>query len=376
MAMLGGRIMETNKKILLLLGFITIFCFGVALIGLNNQAYFTKETNISQPVKMIDRIIPAGNIPSQYLASTNTVTIHAVEPATPSSFPLFRGVFRDGDKLDVILGDSLKKKTNVISEQDAPKVAAKAMISYGGIPPDAELGVSRTVNLEKFEPSTGEILESHPLYTAVSYHRKINGMPVGGQSDKLDVDLGENGTVLRIYKIWRTLEPIAIKVAVISPNKAVDRLQSGQVLDPPLDVNKDVQINSISLGYYETSRMDPEIILQPIWFFYGKTSSGSEIRYYVYARQFAGFTQTPAVMSKTVAGKTTAVKDPFTVTFTDTSDASPMKWQWDFGDGTASAEQNPTHTYKTAGTYNVTLTAWNELGSDTLVRQYTVIPEK
>jgi len=42
--------------------------------------------------------------------------------------------------------------------------------------------------------------------------------------------------------------------------------------------------------------------------------------------------------------------------FTDLSSATTTSWTWDFGDGTAtSTVQNPSHTYATAGTYNVTL---------------------
>ncbi|MER2999000.1 PKD domain-containing protein [Pontibacter populi] len=49
------------------------------------------------------------------------------------------------------------------------------------------------------------------------------------------------------------------------------------------------------------------------------------------------------------------------VTFEDKSTTSVtgneiISWHWDFGDGTTSAEQHPTHTYATAGTYDVTLT--------------------
>lgn len=36
--------------------------------------------------------------------------------------------------------------------------------------------------------------------------------------------------------------------------------------------------------------------------------------------------------------------------------------EWDFGDGNTSVEQNPTHTYKTAGTYDVTLKVWTVNG--------------
>lgn len=47
------------------------------------------------------------------------------------------------------------------------------------------------------------------------------------------------------------------------------------------------------------------------------------------------------------------------ITFTDNSKINPTSWQWDFGDGTSSTLQNPTHTYNTVGSYTVTLTATN-----------------
>ncbi|MFA4877116.1 MAG: PKD domain-containing protein [Methanoregula sp.] len=95
--------------------------------------------------------------------------------------------------------------------------------------------------------------------------------------------------------------------------------------------------------------------MEPIWIFSGYTSSGAPIDFYVYARQFSNFTATP-----------TSGKAPLNVTFTDTSDASPTTWLWDFGDGTNSTKQNPVHMYTSAGRYNISLRAWNDLGSDTM----------
>ncbi len=52
------------------------------------------------------------------------------------------------------------------------------------------------------------------------------------------------------------------------------------------------------------------------------------------------------------------------VTFNDTSTGSPTSWLWDFGDGTPSSnQQNPVHSYSDAGTYVVTLTARNSIGT-------------
>lgn len=54
---------------------------------------------------------------------------------------------------------------------------------------------------------------------------------------------------------------------------------------------------------------------------------------------------------------------PLTVVFADRSTANPTSWTWNFGDGTTSTQQNPTHTYSGLGDYTVTLTVTNALGS-------------
>ena len=59
---------------------------------------------------------------------------------------------------------------------------------------------------------------------------------------------------------------------------------------------------------------------------------------------------------------------PLTVQFTDTSTGAPTSRSWNFGDGNTSSVQNPVHTYTSIGRYNVTLTATNSAGSDTLTR--------
>jgi PKD repeat protein/endonuclease I len=55
---------------------------------------------------------------------------------------------------------------------------------------------------------------------------------------------------------------------------------------------------------------------------------------------------------------------PLLVAFNDLSSDSPTSWSWTFGDGGTSTAQNPSHTYTTAGTFTVTLTAGNSAGSD------------
>ncbi len=68
-----------------------------------------------------------------------------------------------------------------------------------------------------------------------------------------------------------------------------------------------------------------------------------------------------------------------TVQFTDKSqdpDGRVQSWSWDFGDGTTSTEQNPTHIYRTAGTFTVKLVVTDDKGAQSppAQKQITVGP--
>jgi PKD repeat protein len=352
--------MQTVTQIIAGVGLTGVIILGILCVA--NSFYSTT---------MIDVVIPSGNISVDHMGPQGFVSIHAAEPTTPSSLPVYRGILKDGDVVSQEFDDLFKKRTNVTTEKDAPAIAAKALEPYGGLPSDAVFRLSETVYENALNRTTWKIESSTPIFTQVFYNRVVDGMPVIGFSDKIQVCLGENGKVLRIVKIWRTLEKADNHMTVITARSATGKLQNGDVLDRPMSVGN-VSIHSIKLKYYATNRTDKEIILEPVWAFDGNTTSGSPEEFLVYARQFASFNTTPALTTNAVSGKSVQTTTSQTVSFVDTSEAHPTKWLWDFGDGTTSTEQNPTHTYKSAGTYNVTLTVWNDLGSDTLTRQYTV----
>ncbi len=64
------------------------------------------------------------------------------------------------------------------------------------------------------------------------------------------------------------------------------------------------------------------------------------------------------------------------VAFADQSTGNPTSWSWDFGDGSKSTQQNPSHTYAKAGTYAVVLTASNAAGSGSKTKLVTVTATK
>ena len=64
---------------------------------------------------------------------------------------------------------------------------------------------------------------------------------------------------------------------------------------------------------------------------------------------------------------------PLPVSFNDLTTGDVTDWSWDFGDGTSSTLQNPSHTYTVVGTYTVALTATGLGGASVLTEQIFVL---
>jgi PKD repeat protein len=64
-------------------------------------------------------------------------------------------------------------------------------------------------------------------------------------------------------------------------------------------------------------------------------------------------------------GTPTSGSAPLAVNFTSSSTGTIGTYAWDFGDGSTSSAQNPSHTYSSPGRYSVKLTVTGPAGSDT-----------
>ena len=57
--------------------------------------------------------------------------------------------------------------------------------------------------------------------------------------------------------------------------------------------------------------------------------------------------------------------DALSLVLSDSSSGTPDNWEWTFGDGTTSSEQNPNHTFEQPGTYEICLTVENDCSINT-----------
>lgn len=71
------------------------------------------------------------------------------------------------------------------------------------------------------------------------------------------------------------------------------------------------------------------------------------------------------------------IKQGESITFRDMSEGNPVSWSWIFegGSPSKSSAKNPTIHYDKPGTYNVTLTASNQLNSNSTTKQIKVLPD-
>lgn len=97
--------------------------------------------------------------------------------------------------------------------------------------------------------------------------------------------------------------------------------------------------------------------------------------YTVIATNFSGCTKADSITINIANGVNPNfgyTTNNYTVNFSDSSNAG-ITWMWLFGDGNASFSQNPTYTYSSPGTYNVTLIVSNGVCSpDTIVKTITI----
>lgn len=96
---------------------------------------------------------------------------------------------------------------------------------------------------------------------------------------------------------------------------------------------------------------------------YGSDIVGAYADYIVYKGGIPHAVPPVADFAATTTSSCTGI-----IQFNDASTNNPTSWLWDFGDGTTSTSQDPSHTYTSSGTYTVVLTAYNSYGDNTMTK--------
>jgi hypothetical protein len=232
-------------------------------------------------------------LPTIYKTKIGSLSINANIPDSPSNIILYRVAPSENDMVFYSSGKLVKVRPNVTSEADAPHVAEVALIPYGGLPQGAKLASVETEYIDTVNIDTHQVTVKHPVTTNVQYTRYIDAKPVVGDGGSIYLDLGNNGELVYLNKIWRTVSP-AGSVPIINASAAIEKIKRGDVLGHPPKCACQLNVDKIGLGYYENGRNETQEYLEPVWIFSGTLSSGGSWNYYVYARESVGSSMTTA----------------------------------------------------------------------------------
>lgn len=187
-------------------------------------------------------------------------------PEKPAKISLY---IQKGEERDFYISDDLMKpKESLPSNETALKIAEE-FLTKRGLPDDAKLTTIERVELKGLNVKTGEIVSQKPLFVSIKYKRTLNGFPVVGPGDEIEVAVAKD--VLYFSKKWKILERVA-DVNAIPASEALKKLEKGEILNKPMGLAYPITIHRIELGYYSEKE------LYPAWIFHCKDSAGEDLK--------------------------------------------------------------------------------------------------
>jgi len=225
------------------------------------------------------------NFPVSHPLLAQSGTSYELTTEFPQS-PAIAAVYEVTGKESFTIGSErlMDPKTDTPSVDEAPSLALKALEGYGGLPEDAVLHLVEKVYLNKYDVKTGINEPVAPQWTLVIFEQEVQGNPVIGPGAEIWVALGENGGLLQLDKVWRTVK-YQTDVPIITSQEAFSRLSKGEMLIPIQSGLGSVTINKIKLGYYAEDRKYEQKQYKPVWIFYGKDSQNNDVRLPVMATE-------------------------------------------------------------------------------------------
>jgi PKD repeat protein len=242
-----------------------------------------------------------------------------------------------------------------------------------------------TANRVFFGLDNGSVVRVDNAHTATPSATQINagsGMPTSGSVSCIAIEKGNDDHLLVTYSnygltsVWETsdggttwfnvegnLPDIPVRWALFNPNNAKQAL-----LATELGVWFTEEIKGINTTWLSSNNglANVRVDMLQIRDSDNTIIAGTHGRGMFSTNFFASAPAANFVVNKKLNYAGTVVN------FTDLS-AKATSWSWDFGDGTSSTLQNPTHAYNAAGVYTVKLTV-NGSSTKTITEAVHILP--
>lgn len=209
------------------------------------------------------RIVPPAQFPGNL---TKGISLGIPLLLSPETAAVYRVTGHDAFSLGG--PEIMEVRENIPTEDEATALAGQVMEEYGGLPEDSVIARVERVTVKQYNLATGTVEAEYPRYTAVIYRQKVAGHPVVGPGAGITVELGEDGEVLQVEKVWRSLE-YDHEIAIIPVEEAFGKLEKRELVKPPQCSLDGLHILDIQIGYYAEDREINQEFFYPVWIFYG-----------------------------------------------------------------------------------------------------------
>lgn len=212
----------------------------------------------------------SGAVVASDLYRTPRVILNTEIPIAPTTVAYFRVINEERDFY--ISNDLMKPKTSLPSNETALKIVKEFISKRGGLPRDAKLSKIERVMLKALNVKTGEIIDQKPLFVSIKYKRELNGLPVIGPGDEIEIAVASD--ILYYSKKWRKVE-YAGKINIITAKEALKKFEKGSMINKPMGVAYPLTVYDIKLGYYSDGKQK---YYYPVWIFYCKDKLGNYLK--------------------------------------------------------------------------------------------------
>lgn len=230
------------------------------------------------------------------------------------------------------------------------------LVTYGGSCGDDSIVVADYIKIDPDQPCVTQMVKNGTTATQLSCSGLI--LDSGGEG------MYENDTRDQI-----TIAPIgAGKVILHFDEFDIEAGLGNNCNYDVLKVYDGTSINAVLIAQYCNNQLPPDslIVANPqgaVTLVFESdnavTNNGFKIRYDCEQSTLIPKADFTANLDSTCRGE---------VMFEDQTLNGATSWSWNFGDGTTSSSQNPTHWYKENGVYTVTMEATNAIGSDIVTK--------
>lgn len=208
------------------------------------------------------------------------IVINAQAPEMGKTLPYYKVM--NEDKIHESVDKVVIPRKYLPSEEEVVKTANEFLGKRNTLPDGAYISNVETFTIKTVDENKGSVEKETPVFVRVSYNRNLDGYPIVGPGDSMEVCIGENEEIVYFFKTWREVEK-AGEVSIIDANSAIEKLEHGDPVQPLKSINKPAEINEIKIGYYSDTPGEKQEFYKPVWIFKGKDDAGNNMTRYVNA---------------------------------------------------------------------------------------------